>query len=74
VAFVTEHSLKGTERSGQEYISPLLVLTSKEYARMPFEELHGRICDALRGNRAPVVAELFMPDGKHQVIRGPNNS
>ena len=70
VAIVTEHSLKGTERSGQEYVSPLLLLTGEEYARMTFDELHQRICDALRGNRSPVAAEVFLPDGTHRIIRG----
>jgi hypothetical protein len=70
VAIVTEHSIKGTERSGQEYVSPLLLFTGEEYARMSFEELHGRICDALRGNRSPVVFEVLLPDGTHKVIRG----
>ena len=66
VVIVTEHSIKGTERSGQEYLSPLLVLTGQEYARMTFDELHERICDALHGNRAPVVMEAFLPDGTHR--------
>ena len=70
VVFVTEYSLKGTARNGQEYASPLLLLTGEEYARIPFAELHQRLCDALRGNRAPVVAELLLPDGTHQIIRG----
>ena len=72
VVFVTEYNLKGTPRSGQEYASPLLVLTGGEYARIPFEELHRRICDALRGNRAPVVAEVLLPDDTHKIIRGRN--
>ena len=63
-------SIKGTARSPQEYASPLLVLTGEEYARIPFAELHQRICDALRGNRSPVVAEILLPDGTHQIIRG----
>ena len=70
VVFVTEHSLKGTARSGQEYVSPLLVLTGAEYARFTFEELHRRICEVLRGNRAPVIAEMLLPDGTHKMIRG----
>ncbi len=70
VVFVTEHPLKGTTRSPQEYVSPLLVLTGQEYARITFEELHQRMCDALRGNRAPVVAEMLLPGGKHKIIRG----
>ena len=67
--FVTEFSGKGTERNGQEYISPLLVLTGEEYARTSFDVLHTRLCDALRGNRAPVVAEILNLDGGHEIIR-----
>jgi hypothetical protein len=70
VVFVTEYPIKGTERNGQEYASPLLVLTGEEYARNMFTELHRRICDALRGNRSPVVAEVLLPDGTHKIIRG----
>ena len=69
VVFITEYSIKGTERSGQEYPSPLLVLTGEEYARITFAELHQRLCDALRGNRAPVVAEILLQDGTHQIIQ-----
>ena len=69
VVFVTEYSLKGTARSLQEYASPLLVLTGEEYSRITFAELHQRICDALRGNRSPIVAEVLLPDGSHQIIR-----
>jgi hypothetical protein len=74
VVIVTEHSIKGTERSGQEYPSPLLLLTGEEYARMSFEELHRRICHALRANRAPVVAEVFLADGTHRIIRARDSS
>lgn len=69
VVFVTEHSIKGTARNPQEYVSPLLLLTGREYAQMTFEELHGRICAALRGNRSRVIAEVFQPDGTHRIIR-----
>lgn len=69
VAIVTEHSIKGTERSGQEFASPLLLLTGEEYARMTFDELHQRICGALRANRSPVVAQVLLPDGTHKIIR-----
>jgi len=70
VVIVTEYSAKGSERSGQEYLSPLVVLTGEEYARVTFEDLYRRICDVLRGNRTPVVAEVLLPDGTHRVIRG----
>jgi hypothetical protein len=69
VVFVTEHSIKGTQRSAQEYLSPLLVLTGEEYARSTFQDLHKRICDALRGNRSPVAMEAFLPDGTYRIIR-----
>ncbi len=69
VVFVTEFTSKGTERSGQEYQSPLLTLTGEEYSRITFAELHERICDVLRGNRAPVIAEIFNPDGSTKIIR-----
>jgi hypothetical protein len=59
----------GTERSGQEYLSPLLVLTGEEYTRMAFEQLHERICETLRGNRAPVLSEMFLLDGTHKIFR-----
>ena len=70
VVIVTEHTTKGTERSGQEYFSPLLVLTGKEYAALSFEEVHRRVCDALRGNRAPVIAEISLLDGTQKIVRG----
>jgi hypothetical protein len=69
VVFVTEYTGKGTARSPQEYASPLLLLTGADYARLPFAELHRLICDALRANRVPVVAEVFLPDGTQRVIR-----
>ena len=69
VVIVTEFTKKGTERSGQEYQSPLLVLTGEEYDKITFAELHERICSSLRGNRAPVVAQIFRPDGSSETIR-----
>ncbi|WP_263819239.1 hypothetical protein [Salinibacter sp.] len=50
VVFVTEQTGKGTERSPQEYVDPLLVLTGEVYAHLSFEALHRRLCDALRGD------------------------
>jgi len=69
VVFVAEHTIKGTDRHPQEYRNPLLVLGGEEYSRITFEELHRRICDALRGNGAPVIAEILEPGGEHKVIR-----
>jgi len=69
VVFVTEVTEKGTERSGQEYRCPLLVLSGEEYDKIPFPDLHKRICSDLRGNCAPVVAQIFRPDGSTEIIR-----
>jgi hypothetical protein len=69
VVFVTEYSIKGTERNAQEYVSPLLVLTGEQYTQISFEELHAKLCDALRGNRTRVVMEILGPDGDHKIIR-----
>lgn len=74
VVFVTRPSTKGTERSPQEYVNPVLVLTGQEYSRITFEELHRRLCDALRGNRPPVIAETLQPNGKHTIIRAPDGT
>lgn len=60
---------EGTEGSPQEYGNPLLVLTGEEYSRISFQDLHRGFCDAFRGNRAPVVAEILGPDGEHRIIR-----
>jgi hypothetical protein len=59
VVFVTLGAEKGTGRSGQEYVAPLLVLSGTEYAAMPFSVLHGRMCDALRGDQPRVIAEVI---------------
>ena len=56
VVFVSEETKKGTSRAGQEYQEPLLVLTGREYAAIKYDELHTRICDALRG-RGPRDSE-----------------
>lgn len=69
VVIVTEFTQKGTERNGQEYQSPLLVLTGEEYDKITFGDLHERICSVLRGNHAPVIAQVFRPDGSTEIIR-----
>ena len=70
VVFITEGTPKGTARCPQEYVGPLLVLNGEDYARLTFSDLHKRLCEALRGNRAPVIAEVILPDGTHKIIRG----
>ena len=68
VVFVTEETDKGTDRSGQEYVKPLLVLSGREYAAMSFADLHERISNALRGNGPVVDAQVWTPDGNVQLI------
>jgi hypothetical protein len=68
VVFVTEDTPKGTERSPQEYVQPLLVLTGEEYANMTFDTLYTRICDALRGGKPRVVAQYLAPGGHMRIL------
>jgi len=67
VVFVTELTPKGTDRCGQEFVEPLLVLTGEEYERMSFDELHSRLCDALRGYQARVIMQVFDGDSSYIV-------
>jgi hypothetical protein len=67
VVFVTDETKKGTERSGQEYVNPLLVLTGEEYVKMAFDELLHRLEEAIRtGPR--VVAEFLDSEGQSHVV------
>src|SRR5258708_1180623 len=68
VGLVKEGMNKGTNRSPQEYVEPLLVLTGEEYAHSTFDTLYARICKALRGNRPRVVATSLVA-GRHMRIR-----
>lgn len=68
VVFIVSTTKKGTSRSGQEYESPLLVLTGAEYAAMPFQRLHDGLCDALRGTRPRLVLEVFGADSTATLI------
>lgn len=47
VVFVVAGSAKGTPRSAQEYVDPLLVLTGRAYAEMSFEALHRMLLEAV---------------------------
>jgi hypothetical protein len=40
-----------------------------KFPKITFAELHERICSVLRGNRAPVAAQVFRPDGSTDIIR-----
>lgn len=68
VVFVVSTARKGTPQAGQEYESPLLVLTGAEYAAMPFQDLHDRLCDALRGTKPRLVLEVFAPDSTTALV------
>lgn len=68
VVFVAEGTRKGTARSGQEYVDPLLVLTGEAYATMTFDDLHAHLCDALRGDRRQVVATIHTPGGCRRTL------
>jgi len=68
VVFVTEHTAKGTGRSPQEYVHPLLVLTGEAYATMTFDTLYAQICNALRGDKPRVVAQYLAPGGRLRIL------
>jgi hypothetical protein len=68
VVIITEETQKGSARSPQEYVNPLLVLSGREYASISFIDLHTRICDALRGSGPQVVAQSFTADDEIQLI------
>ena len=59
---------EGTEKVGQEYVSPLLILSGQEYASIPFPVLHDRVCDALRGGRPRWVAQWIGSDGDRRLM------
>jgi len=58
VVFVTDETRKGTVRSGQEYINPLLVLTGKEYAQMSFQTLLEKLEEAVRSGPRVIMEYL----------------
>ena len=68
VVIVTENTKKGTSRSHQEFVNPLLILNGERYASLSFKELHETICDALRGSRPGVSLEIIGPDGDIRVL------
>ena len=59
---------EGTEKVVQEYVRPLLVLSGAEYAAISFEELHERICNALRGDRPRWVGSWTGSDGSTRLM------
>jgi hypothetical protein len=69
VVFVTADTTKGTERAGQEYVNPLLVVSGAQYSRLSFGGLHERLCAALRGSEPRVVAQVFVPGQPPKIYR-----
>src|SRR5258706_16041939 len=59
---------ENTEKAGQEYVRPLLVLSGEEYAAIPFQTLHEHICDALRGNGPRLIIEATDGSGQRRLI------
>jgi hypothetical protein len=68
VVCILGDSAKGRSRSGQEYESPLLVLTGTEYAAITFQILHDRLCTALRGDRPRLMVEVFGSDSSARLV------
>jgi hypothetical protein len=68
IVVIARGTPKGTARSHQEYVNPLLVLGGQEYAGISFADLHKRICDALRGDRSRLVGEVWAPDGTVRLV------
>ena len=66
VVFVTSETRKGTERSPQEYVEPLLVLTGEEYGKITFDDLHRRLQDTIRSGPR-VLAEFIGPFGQRVI-------
>jgi hypothetical protein len=56
VVFVVSTAKKGTTRSGQEYESPLLVLSGAEYAATPFQDPTRHAVRRVARNEAPTRA------------------
>src|SRR5262245_17444123 len=68
VVFVRENTPKGTERSPQEYVQPLLVVTGEAYTHMTFDTVYTRICTALGGGRPRVGATYLAPGGGIRIL------
>jgi hypothetical protein len=69
VFFVEPGEEKGTDRCGQEYVRPLLMLTGKEYREIRFIDLMFRLEEALDRRYGPRPAMMFYkPDGSEERI------
>lgn len=64
VFFVERGEDKGTERCGQEYVRPILMLTGKEYEEIRFVDLMTRLENALDARYGSRPFGIFLdPDG-----------
>jgi hypothetical protein len=68
VVVVTAGAAKGTPRSAQEYVNPLLVLSGRAYETLSFGHVHAVICDALRGRRPRIVMEEWTTNGSVRLV------
>jgi hypothetical protein len=69
VCFVEPGEEKGTDRCGQEYVKPLLMLTGKQYEEARFADIFERLEDALDaryGKRPGII--MYRPDGTQEKI------
>jgi hypothetical protein len=69
VVFVEPGDDKGTDRCGQEYVKPLLMLTGKEYEEFRFADLIARLEEALDAKYGQRPGAIFYgPDGGEQKL------
>jgi hypothetical protein len=69
VFFVESGEPKGTERCGQEYIRPLLMLTGEEYKEIRFSDLIDRVEKALDRSYGPRPSVIVIdPEGNPRNI------
>jgi hypothetical protein len=69
VFFVERGDEKGTERCGQEYVKPLLMLTGSDYENIRFVDLLTKLEDALDkkyGSRPGAIS--LGPDGEEKKL------
>ena len=69
VFFVEAGDDKGTERCGQEYVKPLLMLTGQEYEEIRFVDLMARLEAALDKKYGRRPSAIFLrPDGTEEKL------
>ena len=74
VVFVERGTTKGTDRCGQEYLRPLLMLSGSEYQKIGFAALLNRLEEALDkkyGSRP--IAIFYGPEGTPKNLHSQND-